>query len=62
MDVTSEAAAEGSQESQGSTFNESSLGLSQQEESMLTTLLNDSVSDTPVASPGKGMFVYISKI
>ena len=62
VDVTSEAAAEGSQESQGFTFNESSLGLSQQEESMLTTLLNDSVSDNAVASPGKGMFVNISKI
>ena len=58
MDVTNEAAAEGSQESQGFTFNESNLGLSQQEESMLTTLLNDSVSDTAVASPGKGTFVF----
>ena len=62
VDVTSEAAAEGSQESQGFTFNESSLGLSQQEESMLTTLLNDSVSDNAIASPGKGMFVNITKI
>ena len=58
VDVTSDPVVEDNQSSQGFGFNESGLGLSQQEETMLTKLLNDSVTDNAVPSPGKGNVGY----
>ena len=56
VDVTNDSAQDETQSSQGFAFGEPSLGLSHQEQSMLTTLLNDSVTDSAVSSPGKGTF------